>query len=128
MSLFENTSSSLIQLAIECLASGSHFTAAQKKIRTEAVVCAIMAFLPSEPVQTMLASQAVGHHFTVMDTFREIDVRALTETGSVRMRVASATQTRMMLALVREIRIVRKHHIAAVEAEQTAIRAARAPQ
>ena len=47
-------------------------------------MCGIMAFLPSDPVQTMLASQAVGQHLLVLDTFREIQVRSLSENGSLR--------------------------------------------
>src|SRR5258706_11119308 len=124
MSPFEASSRALIQLAVDSLASAPHFTPAEKKTRTEAVICLIMAFLPTDPVQTMLASQAVGHHFTLLDTFREINNRALDDTISVRMRMMTAMGTRMTLALVRELRVVRKHHIAAVqtEAEQTAIR------
>ena len=48
-----------------------------------------MAFLPSEPVQTMLASQAVGQHMMVLDTFRDIQHRSLSENGSVRLRMVA---------------------------------------
>src|SRR6185312_4895315 len=118
MTPFEATSSALIQLAVESLASAPHFTAAQKKLRSDAVICLIMAFLPTEPVQTMLASQVVGHHFTLLDTFREINHRAMTDVNSTRMRQVSVMQTRSALSLVQELRIVRKHHFAAVQAEQ----------
>jgi hypothetical protein len=118
MSLFEATSTALIKLAVESLASAPHYTQAEKKTRTEAVVCAIMAFLPFEPVQTMLASQAVGHHFTLMDTFREINNRAMPDTLSVRMRMVTSMQTRMTLALVKELRVVRKEALAVAEADR----------
>ena len=117
---FQSTCQALIQIAVESLASAPHFTPAQKKTRTEAVVNLIMAFLPTEPIQVMLASQAVGHHVSLMDTFQQIHNRALSDNISVKMRTISLVETRMVLALVKELRVVRKEMIAAAQSERAA--------
>jgi hypothetical protein len=117
---FQATNTALIRLAVEAFATAPHFTAAEQKNRSEAVICGIMAFLPSEPVQTMLASQAVGQHLLALDTIREVFNRSLTENASIRMRAAAAMCTRSTLALVREIRVVRAGHLAAALADQVA--------
>lgn len=122
-SVFEASSTALIRLAVEALASDPALTPAQAQVRGEAVVCGIMAFLPSDPVQTMLASQAVGQHLLVLDTFREIQVRSLSENGSLRMRLAASTLTRTTLSLMRELRVTRAAHRAAVLEEREALRA-----
>ena len=120
---FQTTNQALMLLAVESLATAPHFTEAQKKMRTEAVINAIMAFLPAEPVQTMLASQGVGHHFILLDTFREITNRALPDTMSLRLRSISGMQTKMTLALVKELRVVRKEMQAADAAERASLAA-----
>jgi hypothetical protein len=117
---FKAANTSLIRLAVEAMASAPYLTAAEKQMRSEAVSCGIMAFLPSEPVQTMLASQAVGQHLLALDTFREAFNRSLTENASVRMRTAAAMCTRSTLSLMREIRVVRLGHHAAVVADKVA--------
>ena len=117
---FQSTCQSLIQITVEALASSPHHTQAQRKVRTEAVVNSVMAFLPTEPIQVMLASQAVGHHLSLMDTFQQIHNRALADNISVKMRTISAVETRMTLALVREVRRVRKEMIAVAQAERAA--------
>jgi hypothetical protein len=117
---FKAANTSLIRLAVEAMASAPYLTAAEKQMRSEAVICGIMAFLPSEPVQTMLASQAVGQHLLALDTFREAFNRSLTENASVRMRTAAAMCTRSTLSLMREIRVVRLGHHAAVVADKVA--------
>lgn len=122
-SVFEASSTALIRLAVEALASDPALTPAQAQVRGEAVVCGIMAFLPSDPVQTMLASQAVGQHLLVLDTFREIQHRSLSENGSLRMRLAASTLTRTTLSLMRELRVTRAAHRAAVLEESEALRA-----
>ena len=124
MTYFQSTNQALLQMAVEALATAPHFTQAQIKMRTEAVINAIMAFLPTEPVQTMLASQAVGQHFIQLDTFKEIINRALADTMSVRMRTITTQQTKMTLALVKELRIVRKDMFAIAKAEEEARAAA----
>jgi hypothetical protein len=116
---FQSTCQALIQLTVEALATAPHLTQAQQKTRTEAVVNAIMAFLPTEPVQVMLASQAVGHHLSLMDTFQQIQHRALPDAVSVKMRSVALAETRAMLALVKELRVVRKEMIAAAQAERS---------
>ena len=121
--VFEASSTALIRLAVEALASDPALTPAQAQVRGEAVVCGIMAFLPSDPVQTMLASQAVGQHLLVLDTFREIQVRSLSENGSLRMRLAAGTLTRTTLSLMRELRVTRATHRAAVLEERESLRA-----
>ena len=121
---FQSTCQALIQVTVEALATAPHFTQAQKKTRTAAVVDLIMAFLPTEPIQVMLASQAVGHHLSLMDTFQQIHNRALADAISVKMRTISTMETRMTLALARELRIVRKDMIAAAQEERTAERTA----
>ena len=115
---FQKACQALIQQAVEALASSPHLTQAQRNVRAEAVVSAIMAFLPTEPVQVMLASQAVGHHLGVMDTFQQIHNRALADGISVKMRSISIGETRMMLLLVHELRRVRKEMTTAAEAER----------
>ena len=125
---FQSTCQALIQLTVEALATAPHFTQAQKKIRTEAVVNLIMAFLPTEAIQVMLASQATGHHFSLMDTFQQIHNRALADGISVKMRTISTMETRMTLALSKELRIVRKDMIAAAQAERMVARTAPAEQ
>ena len=122
---FQQSCQALIALAVEALATSPHLTAAQRKIRSEAVVSAIMAFLPTEPVQVMLASQAVGHHLGVLDTFQQIHNRALADGISVKMRSISIGETRMMLALTGELRRVRKEMIAVAREEQEAMGARR---
>jgi hypothetical protein len=123
MTPFEATSQSVIELAVRSLASAPHFTAAERKTRTEAVVCAIMAFLPFEPVQTMLASQAVGHHVSLMDTFEEINGRAMSQSMSLATRKVSIAQTRIVLKLVDKLGEVRRDMLAAAEAERVAMQA-----
>ena len=122
-SVFEAGSASLIRLAVESLTSDPSLTPEQARTRGEAVVCAIMAFLPSEPVQTMLASQAVGQHMMVLDTFRDIQRRSLSENGAIRMRMIAGTLTRTTLSLLREIRVTRAAHRSAVLEERQALRA-----
>ena len=122
-SVFEAGSPSLIRLAVESLTSDPSLTPEQARTRGEAVVCAIMAFLPSEPVQTMLASQAVGQHMMVLDTFRDIQRRSLSENGAIRMLMIACTLTRTTLSLLREIRVTRAAHRAAVLEERQALRA-----
>ena len=122
-SVFEAGSASLIRLAVESLTSDPSLTPEQARTRGEAVVCAIMAFLPSEPVQTMLASQAVGQHMMVLDTFRDIQRRSLSENGAIRMRMIAGTLTRTTLSLIREIRVTRAAHRSAVLEERQALRA-----
>ena len=115
---FQQSCQALITMAVEALTSSPHLTPAQRKIHGEAVVCAIMAFLPTEPLQVMLASQAAGHHFGVLDTFTQILNRSLADGISVKMRTISIGETRMTLALVRELRRVRKEMIAEAKAER----------
>ena len=122
---FQKACQALIQQAVEALASSPHLTQAQRNVRAEAVVSAIMAFLPTEPLQVMLASQAVGHHLGVLDTFQQIHNRALADGISVKMRSISIGETRMMLMLVQELRRVRKEMIAVARSEQEAIDARR---
>ena len=122
-SVFEAGSASLIRLAVESLTSDPSLTPEQARTRGEAVVCAIMAFLPSEPVQTMLASQAAGQHMMVLDTFRDIQRRSLSENGAIRMRMIAGTLTRTTLSLLREIRVTRAAHRSAVLEERQALRA-----
>lgn len=124
---FHTTCGDLIKLAVESLASARYLTAAQQRSRGQAVVNTIMAFMPSEPVQVMLASQAAGHHFSLMDTFQQIHDRSLTAGISVRMRAISAMETRMTLALVRELRTVRREMLAAAQAERLAMAASTDP-
>lgn len=124
MTHFQATNQALLQLAVDSLARAPHFTPEETRSRTEAVISAVMAFLPTEPVQTMLATQAAGHHFTLLDTFRELTSNAPTGNVSVRLRAITTQQTKVMLMLVRELRAVRKDMIAAAEAEQQAHAAA----
>ena len=81
---------------------------AEKKTRADAVTGAIGAFRPTEPVQTMLASQVVGHHLILLDTFRDIVERG----ASTRPQSTGAMQTRMTIALIKELRIVRAESLA----------------
>ena len=122
---FQQSCQALIALAVEAFATAPHLTAAQRKVRAEAVVSAIMAFLPTEPVQVMLASQAVGHHLGVLDTFQQIFNRALADGISVKMRSISIGETRMTTSLVRELRRVRKEMITVALAEREAMDARR---
>ena len=122
---FQQSCQALIALAVEAFATSPHLTAAQRKIRSEAVVSAIMAFLPTEPVQVMLASQAVGHHLGVLDTFQQIFNRALADGISVKMRSISIGETRMTLSLTSELRRVRKEMIAVAQMEREAMDARR---
>jgi hypothetical protein len=115
---FQATNTAIIRLAVESFTSAPGLTATQKQQRSEAVVCGIMAFLPSEPVQTMLASQAMGHHLLFLDTFQEIFNRGVTENASARLRSAAAICTRSTLSLLREMRLVKTQHLAGLRAEQ----------
>ena len=111
---FLTANQDLLKIAADALASAPHFTEAETKSRREAVVHAIMAFLPTEPVQTMLASQAVGYHLSVMEGFREINATSLSPAMAARARMVAVAQTRTVLQVVRELRIVRKGALAAV--------------
>ena len=122
---FQQSCQALIALAVEAFASSPHLTAAQRKVRAEAVVSAIMAFLPTEPVQVMLASQAVGHHLGVLDTFQQVFNRALADGISVKLRSISIGGTRMTLSLTGELRRVRKEMIAVARQEREAMDARR---
>jgi hypothetical protein len=115
---FQATNTAIIRLAVESFTSNPGLTPAQKQQRSEAVVCGIMAFLPSEPVQTMLASQAMGHHLLFLDTFQEIFNRGVTENASAQLRSAAAICTRSTLSLLREMRRVKTQHLAGLRAEQ----------
>lgn len=114
MSVFDAASTAMIRAAIDSLTSAPGFTKEQQKARSEAVVCGIMAFLPSDPVQTMLASLAVAQHFALLDTFRALNAGGPDERG---LRASSVAQTRVILSLVKELRLVRKDMHAARDSE-----------
>jgi hypothetical protein len=114
---------SLLQYAADSLGPSPNLTEAERKIRGEAVTDAITAFLPDDPLQTMLASEAIGFHLSIMDGFREINSLPMTRAESSRARMVAVAQTKMVLALVRELRIARKDALAAVEPESAAAQA-----
>ena len=64
---FQATNTDLLRHAADCLSSAPHLTAAERQSRWSASVHTIMAFLPTEPRQTMFASEAVGLHMSVME-------------------------------------------------------------
>ena len=118
---FQETNQSLIMMAVDALASAPHFTQIQKDTRAKAVANAVMAFRPAEPVQAMLAIQGVGHHFTLLDTFKEIANRPMPDSLPQRLLAITTSQTKTTLALIRELRIVRKESIATAIDAQTAL-------
>ncbi len=125
MNQFFASNGALLKVTVDSLAISPNFSAAEQKIRADAATNLIMAFVPQNAVMTMLASQIIGHHFMLLDTFKKIDTRALTENESIRMRVVSTAQTRVLLSLCQEIRDTRKEHSVMVAADQAA-RAAQA--
>ena len=115
---FLASNGSVLKVTIDSIAIAPHFTQAEQNIRADAASNLIMAFVPTNPVMTMVACQIAGHHFAAMDTFRELNCRALTENGSIRMRMTTATQSRVIMALIGEMRRSRKDHAVALAAEQ----------
>ena len=103
---------SLLQYAADSLGPERHHTEAEGKTRREAVIDAITAFLPDDPFQTMLASEAIGFHLSIMDGFREINSLPMTRAESARARMVAVAQTKMVLSLVRELRLVRDDALA----------------
>ena len=125
---FLASNGAVLKVSIDSIAIAPHFTQAEQNIRADAASNLIMAFVPTNPVMTMIASQIAAHHFAAMDTFRELNSRALTENGSIRMRMATAAQSRVVMALIGELRRARKDHAVALAAEQaTAPQAAQTP-
>ena len=115
---FLASNGSVLKVTIDSIAIAPHFTQAEQNIRADAASNLIMAFVPTNPVMTMVACQIAGHHFAAMDTFRELNCRALTENGSVRMRMTTVAQSRVVMALIGEMRRARKEHAVALAAEQ----------
>ena len=115
---FLASNGAVLKVTIDSIAIAPHFTQAEQNIRADAASNLIMAFVPTNPVMTMVACQIAGHHFAAMDTFRELNCRALTENGSVRMRMTTVAQSRVVMALIGEMRRARKEHAVALAAEQ----------
>ncbi len=120
MNQFFASNGALMKVTVDSLAISPNFSTAEQKNRADAVTNLIMAFVPQNAVMTMLASQIIGHHFMLLDTFKRIDTHALTENESIRMRVVSTAQTRVLLTLCQEIRCTRKDHSVMVAADQAA--------
>lgn len=115
---FLASNGAVLKVTIDSIAIAPHFTQAEQNIRADAASNLIMAFVPTNPVMTMVACQIAGHHFAAMDTFRELNCRALTENGSIRMRMTTVAQSRVVMALIGEMRRARKEHAVALAAEQ----------
>jgi hypothetical protein len=122
VSEFQAGNLALIQLAVDAFAKRPTLTEAQQKTRAEAVVRAVAGFLPFEPVQTILAIEAVGHHLALLDTFRDLGSGNLSDAQTMRARTATMGQTRSFLSVVKELRTVRQERLALYRAEEAATR------
>src|SRR5579863_328827 len=105
---FVANSKSLLELAVEALSTAPRFTAAQVAMRRDAVFHGVLAFVPTEPVQTMLAADAVAFHLSVMDSFQEINQAAAPLEVSARARAGASGQAKTMLALMRKFRLAKQ--------------------
>ena len=108
---------SLLEYAADSLVCAQRHTEAERKALGDAVIDAISAFRPGNPLETVLASEVIGFHLSIMDGFREINSLPMTRTESARARMVAVAQTKMVLALVRELRLTRK--AAEVQVEPT---------
>ncbi len=99
-------------------------TIENKREMTEVVVNGIMSFLPTDPLQIILASEAVGHHLEFLDAMRELKSGTLKPHETARARASAIAQSRIVLAMVRECRIVRKERLTLMAADREAARAA----
>lgn len=99
-------------------------TIENKREMTDVVVNGVMSFLPTDPLQIMLASQAVGHHLDLLDGMCALNSGTLTPHQTARARASTIAQSRVMLAMVRECRIVRKERLTLMAADREAARAA----
>ncbi len=109
---------SLIQLFAGALATTPGLSNDDRNQRAGIVVSCLMAFVPLNPVMTMLASQAVGHHLSMLDILKAVTDRPKVDAESIRLRKLGIAESRMMLALIKELRIERKEHMAMLEAER----------
>jgi hypothetical protein len=120
MAHFQSANQALIVFTADSLGTAPHFTSDESIRRRELAINLIMAFLPTEPVQTILASLVAGNYMSIMDGFRETNRTVSTPAQSGRARMISVAQTRTVVGLVRELRVVRKEALAAAEADLAA--------
>ena len=97
-----------LTLAATSLASAPNLTEIERTTRFQTVMRGTMAFRPTDPAQTLLASLILGHHLTIMDGFRDIACLALPPAEAARARMVTVAQTKLLLQLVRELRITRE--------------------
>ncbi len=115
---FVAANGALVQLLTGAVATTPGLSRDDANQRAQIAIGCLMGFLPLNPVMTMLASQAVGHHFLMLDTLKETTDRPGIDAASERLRKLGIAETRVMLSLMKELRIARKEHIAMVEAER----------
>ncbi len=108
----------LMQFLAGALATTPGLSADDSTHRAQMVYGCVMGFRPLNPVMTMLASQAVGHHFLLLDTLKEATDRPGIDAAALRLRKLGIAETRVLLSLLKELRAARKEHLAMVEAER----------
>jgi len=120
MAHFQAANQAMIVFTAESLGTAPRFTRDESNRRRELAINLIMAFLPTEPVQTMFASLVTGNFMSIMDGFRETNSATSNPAQSGRARMVSVAQTRALVGLVHELRGARKEALAAAEADWAA--------
>jgi hypothetical protein len=105
---YHAASQDIANLAAASLSAAPDLTEAERTARAQTVVRGTLAFQPTDPTQTMLASLILGHHLAIMDGFRDIACLPLNPAEAARARMVTVAQTKLVLQIARELRIARK--------------------
>jgi hypothetical protein len=95
---------------VGCLGDRPGESQAQSGARALDISTSVMAFLPRDPVEMMLAGLAVTHAQLIQDTAREV-VCGQDNVLSTRTKSTMAALDRAMLGFLRELRVARKRLI-----------------
>jgi hypothetical protein len=91
---------------------GAPMTDEEHRARRDAAFEALMAFNPAEPVEAMIAAQAVAAHAATMESFRNAMRRCHTEEVIVRLRSNAAG---LMRTMALSLRALERHRASATD-------------
>ena len=101
----------LLRLIVEAISGRAGATQAQKQAAVQGLVQAIMAYLPRDPVETMLAGMIAGHLQLSLDATQDLlgcqDIRI-----KIRIRAQILALDRQMLGFMKELRAAQKRQAA----------------
>ena len=97
----------LLRLIADAIGSRANATPAQKQAAMQGLIQAIVAYVPRDPVETMLAGMIAGHLQLSLDATRDLlgceDIRL-----KIRIRAQILALDRQMLGFMRELRAAQK--------------------